>query len=617
MTVAIGLAGSMVLSVHFFQLGSFLKRFFRSGDEIRDGFFCYAFGMIFFLVYVLMVGSAGFLTRPVILGFIGLVLALRFHTLTLWFEWHRKLARALSPKLTAEFGLSLLLLLIAGLTYILCFVPETGNDALCYQLSVPKYFVWQRSVWPVPYDVNSYIPMAMNCLYAVGLLFGSVMIAKFCHWLTAILTVLLLIRLLCEDSVSRKVALACAALYFLTPAVMNEMTTTYVDIATGFFMLVAVVLFVDGFRRDRGAFIFLAGLAMSMAIATKFSLLILLFPMLVLGCFLAFRFRSGRRTIQFMFLFTLGAALICGFWFIRNYGLVKNPFFPYFGEFFGTIGMTNYGTYLNPGIPKTIPNLLLLPWHLTVNPDVFGRGHWLGPMSFLMVPAVIAAVIKRRGIPFVIFAVLGTVLWFYTTQASRYLLPLLPAWYLVTGYGAASLFSWSHAHRIVRTVAVGVFLAVLVLLSAISAYHFRYEFLFLTRQWSQDRYLESLERTWPIACWINGNLPASSRVFNVEEVRAFYFDRDLVRERNFNFFTSYSDHRTAGQVLEYLKGHNFTHILLSSLREGPAAQPAAIESRILKIREIVRDPAKARRVVAIESKNIREAKYGYELYELL
>ncbi len=615
--VLAGFIGSLVLTTLFFLLGSTLKKPLRGCDEIRMGIYFLSFGMIFFLVFILVVGSLGFLNRPVILVFVVLVFIVKFPILRLWLGWLRELALWLYGKTKAECFFSALLYVAFGMTFLFCAAPETGNDALCYQLNVPKYFVWQGSIRPVPFDINSCIPMAMNCLYAVGLLFKSVMLAKFFHWLTGGIATLLIVNVLRGYGVSRVISLLTGTAFFLMPTVANEITTTYVDVATALFVLLAIILMVEGSLQKRAFFYFLSGLAYSMAVGIKFSLLILLLPLFATSVYLCKRYDLGTRYFKYAGLFAAGSVLICGYWFVRNYWIFQNPFFPYFGEFFGTIGMTNYSTYLDPGIPKTLSNLILLPFHLTFNPDAFGRGHWIGPIAALAIPALILAALKRRGVPFLVFAMIGTVLWFFTTQASRYLLPVLPAWYILFGLGAQDLAVTLQAKMWLRRIAITVLAGFLVCLLGATLYHFRYHFMLASGQWSPDQYLDNLERTSPVTKWVNSNLPENARIFNVEEIRAFYFKRDMVRERNFNFFTDYARGRSSEEVLGYLKSHGFTHVMLTSLAGAEDLNSSGDGERRSKILEFLADPLKAKFLVEIASENIKEAKYDYKLYELL
>lgn len=613
----VGVIGALIFNLHFYQLGSIFKKVFRFDKPAYEGILFIAFGMILFVFYILIIGSFRLFNPLMILVFMAFVFFIRLSLIRSWLQWLREMAAHLRFSATLRFFLTSLLFASFVLTFLCCFSPETGNDALCYQLNVPKYFVWEKSITPVPFDMNSYMPMSMNCLYAVGLLFKSVMLAKYFHWLAGVLTSLLIVSVLRNYAVSSIISLSTAAAFFLMPTVANEVTTTYVDVATSFYALLAVVLMLEGAQRLMTRYFFLSGLAMGMTIGIKFSLLILLVPVFFCSIYLWHEYRLSWRYFKFGGVFIFGACLVCCYWFIRNYLLVQNPFFPYFGEFWKTIGMKNYSSYLDLGIPKNLWNFLCLPWHLTFNFDVFGRGHWLGPLTFLGVPTLIFAIVKRKGIPFFIFALAGTIVWFLTTQASRYLLPVLPAWHIVGGLGAQEITFIIQSQKWLRKSITGLFLGCLFFLFGVMTYHFRYDFLFLSGHWSADQYLSKLERSWPAARWINMHLPQNAKIFNVEEIRQFYFDRVMVREKSFNFFTSYGTDRSDIQIWNYLKENGFTHILIAQEKDIKSSKPVEDQPRLRKIDHIIQNSSLVRFIIKITSKNIRDPQYEYKLYEIL
>jgi hypothetical protein len=228
---------------------------------------------------------------------------------------------------------------------------------------------------------------------------------------------------------------------------------------------------------------------------------------------------------------------------------------------------------------------------------------------------ILMAMLRRRGGAYFLYAVTGTICWFFTTQASRYLLPVLPAWYVVAALGFHDLVNSSRFSVWLRKCFAGFWIVCLLFLFGVMVRHFRYDFLLLSGQWSQDQFLTNLERTWPIAKWMNTNLPQNARIFNVEEVRPFYFDRTTVRERNFNFFTDYARDRTPGEVRDYLKGRGFSHILIHDPHGDGLPVPG--DDRLRKIYDIVHAPEMTDFVVKVRSQNIRDAKYDYYLYEFL
>lgn len=606
------LLGGFILLPGCYLVGAAFGRFFTEEDYRLRGIFYMALGFIGLIFYLMAIGSVGQLNRTALLFFFPVVFILQRAQFQNFGQW---LGAMIRYPWGGESGFGRFFAVIfygtVILTFFFCLLPETANDALCYQLNVPKQFVWQGSIKPITYDANSYMPMSMNLLYAAGLLFNSIGIAKMFHAGMALLLTYVIAFKVEHLTGNPWVARFSALMFWLAPVVVNEITTTYVDVGVSFFLLISFLWLYAAVRYEKKSLILLAGVAAGVTVAIKFSLLLAL-PVLVLAGF-------GRwlRPFQFKKLWSFvpillaGIFLGCGYWFTRNFILTGNPTFPYFGEVFHTIGLKNTASYLGIGVAKTLWNFLLLPVYLSAHPTPFDHHYWVGPYLLLTAPALVLSFRNVQARPYLFFTLLLTAVWFVTTQATRYLLPVLPFWYIAVGAGLPFLIARRRdSNRNGKIISLSMLVLTACLLSA-GAYHYRVQFLPLTGIWSLDEYLRKMERSYPAAQWVDQHLTEDARIFNVKEVRQFYFKRPMVREEFLHLFTQYTNGRDADQTLSFLKDQGFTHIMLV---KGPDnGEPP---ERLRWLAKVLSGPDRVELMGEVDSEATRDGKYRYSFYRI-
>jgi len=604
--------GWVFLLPGFYLAGSVMARFFSETDSRLRGIFFVAGGWILLILWLIGAGCIGQLNVGAVLLFLGITFFVRRSLLPEFARWLREMARY--PWLGGSLidrALSVLFYVTVFFTAVFCFLPETANDALCYQLNVPKQFLWQGSLMPLAYDANSYMPMAMNLLYAVGLMIQSIGAAKIFHVLSGLFLTYTIALKIESFTGHARAARFSALMFWLAPVVVNEVTTTYLDVGVSFFLLIAFLWLQAGVQSERKTTFFLAGLAAGVTVAVKFSLLIAMPILCVTGVLPWLWPLRLKKLFGFGIIFMAGFTAGCGFWFGRNFILTGNPFFPYLGEVFGTIGFTNYATYMDIGIPKTVLNFIALPLHLVFNPEPFDRHYWVGPYFLISFAAMCLCVRDRQTRPYLCFILLLTGAWFLTTHATRYLLPVLPFWYIASGCGLpalASAFKKRGLSVLIKVCAAGF----AVVLLAGGAWHHRMQYPVLAGLWTREAYLEKMERSFPAAQWVSRNLPADAKILNIEEIRQFYFERPLIRESILYFFTHYTDTKTPKEIREFLKQEGFTHVMKAdgSSRGEPL-------DRLGSFMKSLESPQGFKKLGSVDSKNIRDSRMSYTFYQIL
>lgn len=617
------------LFLFFFSLGHFLlKRFLKSGFEELDRIIFFSAGMAMTGYALIALASFHALNLTAIsLFFIFTAPPLFFSTLRKVSISQLKGSR-LPPGIFSGPLLQKVLMGVFALTVVLtfavCFLPEIGHDALSYHINLAKIFSLRGNFDPISYDMKSFRTLFMPCLYTLGIFFKSVTLAKLMHWISGILLCFFLAFWLKRKSVSAVVSWLMALMLLLTPTLFNQFTTTYTDAASTLFCFTAFYLFLRAREKTGMALYLISGLLMGTAIGSKLLTAMVPLSMGLVSLIQCVRSKEEdrRQIFQGLLLFSLGIGISCSYWFLRNYLFTGNPLYPFFSRWLGGMpGEANAeNTFiLSMGLPKTFLNYLLIPLNTVIYPDPFDRHHWIGPFYLFMLPfAVRGALQDRRQAGFALSCCWIVVsLWFYMSQNVRYLLPVFPLYLFSAGIGLSSFLNSSPRLILKRAVLAGIVLN-LVLLFAVGCRHYRVHFQALLRGWDSAAYLQRLERTYPAALWVNRHLPRDAKIFSAEEVRQFYFDREMVVAEALFDKDAISPEILPEQLADHLKRRGFTHVLRTrnvSTQDAPSSAEADALMGVLD-KALKSETNLFTFMTSIPSQNIREDRYVYDIYSL-
>ncbi|MBI3316936.1 MAG: hypothetical protein HYZ85_02885 [Candidatus Omnitrophica bacterium] len=598
-----------------YALGHLFKSCFQDFSILLRGIFTFALGFALYGFVMMLLSFTGFYQVGVLSG---LVLLLFLFSLKSWGdlrEWGSEVLRFLVCDTSSfERGFAILFLVSCALTLVLNVLPETANDALCYQLHLPKLYARRHSLRPLEEELNSYMPQFWNYLYASALLFKSVFAAKLFHWMTALLLSLALMSYLNFRGVQRPWALFSGLMLLLTPTVFNQMSATYVDIAASLYLFLALIILCSNRQALSLKLHFISGIFAGIAVAIK---LISLWALPFLGMILifsGFMDKNLKSVPSRGLVFLSGFFLACGYWFLRNGLLEGNPFYPYFGHWFGTSGIHNLGAYMGYGVPKSFLNYgLLLGW-MTFKPELFDRGHWIGPYYLGTLPFLFAAFRKESKLVFLwgFFFIGYSIFWFFLAQNARYFMPALVSWGVLSGVGISSFYDARRKGAVKRAM-LGIAFFLSLSLFLLGIYHYRYEIFSLLQRRSSSEYLTKVERSYPIASWTNRHLPPNSKIFNAEEIRQYYFDAEIIRWNMLKIREPYRGESNPKALISEIKHRGFTHIL----RVKNLSSSSASEDPVLQLldQSISQDP-RVRPLITIDSENLRDDRYRYSLYEI-
>lgn len=376
-----------------------------------------------------------------------------------------------------------------------------------------------------------------------------------------------------------------AALLFLgVPQVVWEATTAYIDLGTALYQFLALYAILNAvFPRVSGGVTvqasdekpslaspgwwLLAGMMSGWAMGTKMTAM-LPFGMLVAAAGAWALTAGGRHSRRGVVLMALLGVVVASPWYLKSAIWTNNPVYPFFYRLFPhSINWTREAEDAyrmeqdSFGLGKDAAALIAAPWNVTMEgagfftvwsmnarreviarqqsgasrPDTprearmrrarHGGNVWGGVGAALLGLLPLWPFVRRgdRQVAWLLAYVgANLVAWFFLTQQTRYLLPILAP----VGVVGALLLAWLE-HGFLR-VAAAVFVAATLLANAKAVWEVTIAPVVpvVLGQQRRDSYRAStLPDLYPALQFVN-TLPTDSRVAFLQEVRGYYADRD-------------------------------------------------------------------------------------------
>lgn len=323
--------------------------------------------------------------------------------------------------------------LLISLKLLLPLFPPTSFDETLYHLPQAKNIVTHFGLSVNPYIRYPLSPQNMELLYALSLVFYDDILPHLFHASTAFITAMGIYSLGALTS-TRKTGAAGALIFLSSSLVQNMMASAYIDLGTTLFVFSGFYCLSLWLITKKTSWLYFAGFATGIAVGTKYAALpyVLFYTLWV-----AFESRNLKHVVQFLVpIIVFGSP-----WYIRNFFLSGDPVFPSLGPILGYSWLwskgdhlTQYSDMLTHGTPRNIFSFIMLPWNLIANKERFMDGaisSWMLAIfpSFFFV-SCFDKYYKKLGL----FVFLNIVIWFFSTQILRYLLPLFPMISLLSAY---------------------------------------------------------------------------------------------------------------------------------------------------------------------------------------
>ncbi|MBW1995139.1 MAG: hypothetical protein JRI77_11925 [Deltaproteobacteria bacterium] len=337
--------------------------------------------------------------------------------------------------------------LLAGLLVLgMCFVltPATGRDALSYHLEVPRLYIKHQGLYFIPGNFFSNYPLNAEMLFLAALMVQGDMLAKGIHY-TALLLLLAAMWNYIKQHVPEVSPGFLPLLIFASiPSVFTTAYMAYTDLLLTLYGFLALFAFTNWFNRPGFGWLVLVAIFTGVAAATKYGGLILL-PLGVIGILFAARLHgmSFSRVLPPLAVYLGIAIMVASPYYIKNWILTGNPFYPLFYEIFGgrgwdeNLARAHHIFLKNLGMGRGFWDYMLLPFNLSFRAEMNSLRFdgVLGPVFILTLPFVF--LIKRISPDIRIGLVFSEVLfvfWAVSAQQVRYLIPIFPFLAITTGY---------------------------------------------------------------------------------------------------------------------------------------------------------------------------------------
>ena len=438
-------------------------------------------------------------------------------------------------------------LALAGLASL---SPPIAKDTLLYHISLPKAFIHSGGLVDVPLNIAQYYALGAEMNGTLAMLLGKIVNARvaeaaFGFSQFAYLPILALITFgwMRTRGTSVSNALLATALIVAIPTMYASASSGYNDVALTVYATLATAAAANWWRSPDMRSALEMGIAAGLALSVKL-LAVFLVAALVIIFLLKLRqsqndkvaLRNNSRT----FALSLALALvICAPWFARTWANTGSPVFPFYMNIFGgsapgwgeqrslvdQLSNARYGGY-----PKSLLDYAATPLRVSVTaqPDEPPAFDGVLGFSFLFGIPLLLFAWKRKQLDAEWLVAIGIaslwfILWMFSSQQLRYLLPAAPA--LAVAIVAATSALESRLKTILWITAIP---ALLVMITWFAQQN---PLAVLIGAESRDHYLARSIDHYSIYAEANAKLPQDARVWLID-VRGdtYYIDRPYLSE---------------------------------------------------------------------------------------
>lgn len=489
----------------------------------------------------------------------------------------------MSKVLLCMLGAVMLMTLVGALS------PSYSNDSMVYHLTDAKYFAKNHTVGLIPENsTNSLWPYLVEMYYTLAMLSNLLPLAGLFHFFLAVASTIG-VYAFARRFFSQKTGILSAAIFFLTPAVFTEATHTYVDLGSVFYAFMAFYAFILYLENRTARWAALSGIMCGFGMSVKYFAVI---TPAILGVWMILMIIFGKGSgargqwsgkedelpithhrslitfrIRSLVLFCVFTALTSCVWYIRQWIVMGNPFFPFFAGIFGGGGLdpeivksiSEESIRRSHGMIVSLNSFLTLPWRMTMFPSEFG-GEQIGPAFLAIIPgAVLLRDVDEKLKSVSIFALAYICVWFLQYQHMRFFLPAVPFLSVIAAY----ILSKVVGERTVMSKIIWLVISILLAVSlALAFYHnFNRAKVVLGLESKKD-YLAANERSFEVSGSINKDLAPDAKIMVVNEAHTFFLDKPYKREIYWWIFTRYDKKsKNPGEIISSMKADGFSHIL--------------------------------------------------------
>jgi hypothetical protein len=461
----------------------------------------------------------------------------------------------------------LLVTAIGGLSFP---ASDTSNDSIAYHFLGPKVWLRDHQIHPVPDEILTSFPVAIETSYAALMSLGGQRAPGFFAVTSLVALLLVTAGLAICLGLSRSSVWWTAALLITMPALYRGAYGGFIDVLfTAFVVAAARMAFDSETPRQYALFGFFCGIALGSKYTAVISVVLLMFCSFTISLS---KHQQGYAVIaKRLAIACTVAAFIAAPFYIRNWIRFGCPIYPPPPVLLHVFAVRSFPPAVlheleknvretGIGLGSGIWSFLLLPFNLTYHTANFTGAGGIGLVPLALGPVGLWVARHHafaRGL--ILFAILQTSAWFATAQVSRYLIPVyvLAALFAVLGWErVAAAGSQSTRFLCGLTVACSLAYGLIMILPdrrddlrAVLSNSFE-----ARRSLQKIPFLESFE-------YINHE-PSVSKVLVLDRgVPTYYLDKNYVKPRGRWGERTPPDTTDPDKLLSTLPLLHFSHVL--------------------------------------------------------
>jgi hypothetical protein len=312
---------------------------------------------------------------------------------------------------------------------------DMNHDSIAYHYLGPKVWLRDHQIHPVPDEILTSFPVAVETQYAALMSLGGQRAPGFFAVIGLVSLLFVTATLAARLGLRRCSAWWTAALLVTMPALYRGAYGGFIDVLFAAFILAAARMAFDSETpRQYALFGFFCGIALGSKYTAVISVLLLVLCSFVIS--LSKQRQAYAVVTKHLAISCAVAVFVASPFYIRNWILFGCPIYPpppvllhFFAvKSFPPSVLHELGKNVREtgiGMGSGIRNFLLLPFNLTYHTANFRGAGGIGLVPLALGPIGLWA--ARRDVfakGLILFAILQTAAWFATAQVSRYLIPV-------------------------------------------------------------------------------------------------------------------------------------------------------------------------------------------------
>ena len=457
--------------------------------------------------------------------------------------------------------------------------PETFYDSLAYHLSLPRLYLLHHRIMPLPGNVFSGPPMAMEMLYGLMLAFDDKGLTALLHGSFALATAAAL-AFLPSGRVPASVGRLAAMLFLLCPMTLYAGISSGADLGASFFVALAFFALLQSLEPEelsaRMRWSVCAGLLAGLAMSTKYNAFsfgaVLILVRLWAG-------RKDGRALRESLAMAAAAFVVLSPWLLKNLFFFKNPVYPFLCELRPGSCPADWSGLLANAERRDLratfltaqgwKDYFLFAW--TSCEGSLSMDNWPGSAFLMLAPWMLLIRWNSRQAKTAALAALGTYLaWSLASRTGRFLLPSMP----ILAYAGAFALENAAVPPALRACALAAVSAACAAGFLANAHQGMLggRWQSLIEGTGRAEFLREEHPGYPSPSYaafefVNERLPSGAKVLLLGETRSFPLQRDFVSTSLFDdnpLWKIVRESRSGEDVRARLAAEGVTHILVNA-----------------------------------------------------